>query len=327
MSAPALPDPATLGALLGPQLIGLLLNFCLFGVLTVQTYVYHLSFPNDKVQLRLLVAFVFVYELVSTIMSAIDAFNWFASGFGNLAEAVSPGLSPIYSPMGEGFIASVVQLYFCYRIWIIEPKAWWLSIFIACMSLLSGAGGIAAGVTGEIIKNFAKGASAQAAKTSIWLWLVAGAITDILVAATMSFLLLRARSSTSRRSNAMIERIVQLVVETNAATAFVAIVSIALYAGCPGKSYFLCPTFILGKLYSNTLLLTFNNRAFAARPESMIDVDDHHESLAPSAIITASRGHVAVAQEIAFTPKNSMTYEPKPRSIEPNDMRSAWSSV
>ncbi|KAJ7584815.1 hypothetical protein C8J56DRAFT_135715 [Mycena floridula] len=314
MSAPPPPD---FSDLLGPQLIGLLVNFCLFGVLTVQTYIYRLSFPNDKLRFRLFVAFVYVYEFVSTIMNGIDAFNWFAKGFGDLAAGLSPGLSPIYSPMGEGIIAAVVQLFFCYRIWSIEPRALVLSIFIACLALLSGAGGFAAGVTGEISANsFENGAALKAAQKSLWIWLVSGAVTDILVAVTMSILLLRRRSTTSQRSNDMIERIVQMTVETNAATAIVAIVSIAVFAGYPGKTYFLCPSMFLGRLYTNTLLLTFNNRAFeetrrntSYHSSARSRVTTNHDIETTGSGTTGYTGtagkkvHVNVAKEVTFEPK------------------------
>ncbi|KAF8073447.1 hypothetical protein FPV67DRAFT_747253 [Lyophyllum atratum] len=39
-----------------------------------------------------------------------------------------------------------------------------------------------------------------------------------------------------------------------------ALLSFILYAGFPGQDLFICTTFIMGKLYSNTLLVTFNNR-------------------------------------------------------------------
>ncbi|KAJ7596027.1 hypothetical protein C8J56DRAFT_1022443 [Mycena floridula] len=256
MSAPAfIPSD-----FLGSQLFGSLFNFSLYGVLAVQVYVYHLSFPEDNVKIRALVYFVILLETAQTVLNGIDAFNWFAKGFGNPLAVLNAGLSWIYTPLMDGVISLIVQLFFCYRIWVINNSALFFSIFIACLSLLQGGGAFASAAKAEMIHDYAQ--AAVAGKVSVTIWLAAGALTDVLIAAAMSYSLLRARSGASRRSNDIISRVVQLTVETNAITTIVAVVSLALYKGYPNKTYFLGPTMILGKLYSNTLLLTFNNRAY-----------------------------------------------------------------
>ncbi|KAG6888543.1 hypothetical protein C0995_007555 [Termitomyces sp. Mi166 len=69
-------------------------------------------------------------------------------------------------------------------------------------------------------------------------------------------------TNVSQQTNAIVYRIIRLTMETNALSAGIAVLSIILFAGTPNNTYFITPTLVLGKLYANTLLVTFNNRAF-----------------------------------------------------------------
>ncbi|KAG6861523.1 hypothetical protein C0995_015256, partial [Termitomyces sp. Mi166 len=74
--------------------------------------------------------------------------------------------------------------------------------------------------------------------------------------------LLRASPKVHRQTNAVVHHIIRLTMETNALSAGIAVLSVILFAGTPNNTYFITPTLVLGKLYANTLLVTFNNRAF-----------------------------------------------------------------
>ncbi|KAF8904510.1 hypothetical protein CPB85DRAFT_1317296 [Mucidula mucida] len=230
---------------IGPQLLGTFFNFSLYGVLAVQVYIYHLAFPNDNVKIKGLVYFVLAFETAQTIMNGADAFNSFARGFGNLLVAGDPGISPVYTPIMGSIIAFVVQMFFCYRIYIIRNTAWWLSAGIAVISLMQAVCGFVGGV-----------------RSMLLLWLVGDAVADVAIALSMSFFLLTSRQS--RQTYDVVAKIVTLTIETNVATSVVAIISLILYAALPTQTYFVCPTLFLGKIYSNTLLMTFNNRATVA---------------------------------------------------------------
>ncbi|KAF8977537.1 hypothetical protein BDQ17DRAFT_1183897, partial [Cyathus striatus] len=97
-------------------LIACLLNFALYGVLFVQTYIYHLTFPNDNIYVKVLVYFTFIFETAQTCMNGTDIYNWLIKGFGDLTEFAKPGLSPIYAPLMGSITALIVQYFFCYRI-------------------------------------------------------------------------------------------------------------------------------------------------------------------------------------------------------------------
>ena len=68
--------PTTLGSsflqsTLGALLIGILLSCILFGILTLQTYLYYTKFPEDRVQLKTIVRSRSAYTLPRTLTSVL----------------------------------------------------------------------------------------------------------------------------------------------------------------------------------------------------------------------------------------------------------------
>jgi len=96
-------------------------------------------------------------------------------------------------------------------------------------------------------------------KNIVSMWLGGNALTDILITGSMLFHLGRLRRDGLLDGDAL-TRIVRLPIETNLLTTTVGIVSLVMVLIYPKKEWFACPLAILGKLYSNTLLVSLNNR-------------------------------------------------------------------
>ncbi|KAI0252231.1 hypothetical protein BJV78DRAFT_362795 [Lactifluus subvellereus] len=99
----------------------------------------------------------------------------------------------------------------------------------------------------------------------LWLivqtWLISTILADMLITAMMLYYLTRRRKAGDGYfSDHALSRIVRLTIETNILTTTVAIVSLLMATIYPRNNWFTCPTAVLGKLYSNTLLVSLNNR-------------------------------------------------------------------
>ncbi|KAG6815130.1 hypothetical protein H0H93_010865 [Arthromyces matolae] len=112
--------------------------------------------------------------------------------------------------------------------------------------------------------------------TPIQLWLAGSALTDTLIAVAMTFLpdglmkLLRSRTGDYDQTDNILVRIVRLTVETNTATASIAIAVLVCLLAIPhNPSISMAPAYALGKLYSNTLLAIFNNRIYMSSKGAM----------------------------------------------------------
>ncbi|KAI0253515.1 hypothetical protein BJV78DRAFT_182743 [Lactifluus subvellereus] len=239
-----------------PILFGPMINWALYGILCVQTYVYSYNFPDDRRYLKALAYFVFLVETVQTALTGADVYYWFMAGFGDLNRLKNSNFSPIDSPTVEAIISFIVQGFFCYRIWTLNKRAWWLALIIAILSVIQAIGAAWGGIKAMTLGTYA------VVKTAQYLWLIASALADVLIAVTMMWLLRRTRGIEGRYSTYVLPRVVRLTVETNILTASVAVISFVLYVAFPNEIYYTCPTGVIGKLYSNTLFVTLNNRIY-----------------------------------------------------------------
>jgi len=248
--------PPDIAKVTAPILFGPMINWGLYGVLCVQTYVYSYNFPDDRWYLKALAYSVFLVETVQTALTGADVYFWFMAGFGNVERLKDSNFSPIDSPTIDAFISLIVQGFFCYRIWTLNKRALWICLLIAVLAIAQAVGAAWGGIQSAILGTY------SVVKPGQYLWLIPSALADILIALVLTFQLRQSGAHGGRYSDHVVPRIVRLTIETNTLTASVAVVSFVLYIAFPNEIYYTCPTGVIGKLYSNTLFVTLNNRIY-----------------------------------------------------------------
>ncbi|KAI0253504.1 hypothetical protein BJV78DRAFT_181488 [Lactifluus subvellereus] len=246
------PIPPDIVKITAPILFGPLFNWALYGVLCVQTYVYSYNFPDDRRPLKLLVCFVFLLETAQTTLTGADVYYWFMAGFGDLKSIENLRFFHIDIPILGAIISLIVQEFFCYRIWVLNKRLLWFCVVVAVLSVAQASGALWSSLKGKF----------EVIKLAVYLWFIAGVLADVLIAMAMIYLLRQRRGNENRCSSYVLPRIVRLTVETNTLTATVAIVTFVLYVVFPNEPYYVTSAGIIGKLYSNTLLVTLNNRIY-----------------------------------------------------------------
>ncbi|KAJ7451702.1 hypothetical protein FB451DRAFT_1566202, partial [Mycena latifolia] len=261
MSAPSSlpPIPPNISSLTAPLIIGELLGTYLFGVLTVQFYLYHLNFPDDPKYIKWLVYIVFLLDLAATTMSFADSYHWFAAGFGNLLAIDDIWLSAFDTPMIGAMLASIVQCFYCYRLWTLNKYTAPVCILVVLIALAQVTAGIYGAVVGHIAVTFSKAGPKVLA--AAYVVNIGAAAADVLIAVSMTILLSRSRTKHAQ-TDFIVKKIINLTVETNLLSSTLAVLTVILLVGVPNTNYFTCPSIILGKIYSNSLLLMLNNRKF-----------------------------------------------------------------
>ncbi|KAI9452374.1 hypothetical protein BJY52DRAFT_938294 [Lactarius psammicola] len=257
MSTPS-PVPLDISRATAPLLLGALFNWFLYGVLVVQVYSYHQYFPRDTGYNKILVHAVFIIGTVQTLLTGADSSYWFISGFGNFGRLQRTFLTPVDGPILNSFVSIIVRSFFCYRIWGIKrSKLWWCCV-IEALSLLQCIGNMADGILGLIHRSIV---GPHLRVYFIYIGLVSSVMADLAVTATLTCLLARAlkRESKSSMEHAL-RRILRFTVETNLASASVSGLCLVMFAAAPNDVYWFCPAVVIGKVYSNTLLASFNNR-------------------------------------------------------------------
>ncbi|KIJ23379.1 hypothetical protein M422DRAFT_195996, partial [Sphaerobolus stellatus SS14] len=114
-------------------LIGLILNWGLLEILSIQVYVYYLCFPKDNSYIKTLVYSLFCLEIAQTIILSKDSWDWFINAWGDPVRVGEFRAEWFNLPVMDGIISSAVQLFFAWRIWILG-RSWLLSGVVATVS-------------------------------------------------------------------------------------------------------------------------------------------------------------------------------------------------
>ncbi|KAI0630712.1 hypothetical protein C8Q77DRAFT_221984 [Trametes polyzona] len=244
----------------GPQLLGFFLAWGLQGVPTVQTYLYHILFPDDGLVTKTLVYGTFVYEWAQIALITQTAFEINVYHFGDLNSLTDFHNTWFRTPIMCAIISAVVQWYFCWRILAFSR----LKVLVGAMAVLvfvQMALGIAAGILLHVMHVSAVGPLPSVVTTVFIVWFTTSATVDVLIATCMTYCLLKSKSGI-HRSDALVSRLVRLTIETGVLTAAFAILNAVLFAASPQTfKVYQCVALVLPKIYVNTLLANLNNRA------------------------------------------------------------------
>ncbi|KAF8128803.1 hypothetical protein K438DRAFT_1888211 [Mycena galopus ATCC 62051] len=296
----SMPEGFEVGKLTIPIFIGTVVNWALFGALAVQVYLYFLAFPKDHRSFKSVVLFIFLAEILQTLGDSRDTVVAFGSGWGNPNSLDKVGWVWFSVPIIGSTIASVGQLFFAWRISIIGHTLY-IPVLIAAITAVQFGAGIWTGVlivrAGRFsLLNFDRLKPPVA-------WLAATAACDLVIVFATVFYMLRARqtefktptqtNSTISRTNSPISRIVRLSVETGVLCAVSAIAILVIYVVYDGNNYHLGICIWLSKVYSNSMMVIFNSRAYFghAVPQSV------------------TGPIVMVSSEIAFAPALHLSIE------------------
>ncbi|KAF8623826.1 hypothetical protein AX15_006155 [Amanita polypyramis BW_CC] len=123
---------------------GNVINFCLYGALTVQLYLYYISFPKDSRRYKVVIYLVYLFETVYTVVLAYDMGRLLLNP--NSCANCIPMLAV---PICGGAVAILTQGMFAYRIGIIARLKLlsWSIIIVIVLQLIITATLIGRGVS------------------------------------------------------------------------------------------------------------------------------------------------------------------------------------
>jgi len=241
---------------------------------------------------------VFLLEILQTALSGADLYYWFASGFGNFEHLTSPYATVFDVPMIGSVVSLTVQFFFMYRILVLSKKeSWWLCVLIFLSSIVGAIAAFSGGVYTHVRGKFATG---RILKMLALTWLTGNTISDLLIAAAMVYYLAKRRVREEYASSHALVSIVRLTVETNIITTTVSVASLLIVSLYPDKNWFFCPTAVLGKIYSNTLLVSLNNR-IAIRESSVSHTGERIVRCPAGSFPTNSYRSEATTTEMSLT--------------------------
>ncbi|TFK39302.1 hypothetical protein BDQ12DRAFT_587558, partial [Crucibulum laeve] len=243
-------------------LVGYLLNWGLYGVLSVQVCIYYAAFPDDKTGTKSLVYGTYILETIQTVLVTHDAFHALVIGFGNLDCLTRTNFTWLTAGVMAGLIACIVQIFYAYRIYVFS-KSKIMAAFITLMALTQCSAGIVAGSLAAVVSNWTM-LTFKSVRIASGIWTAVSAACDVVIAICMSYqasIFLSRRKSILKSTQTLLTRIIKLVIGTGIFTALVAILSLVLFEATHLRgALFSTPGLILAKFYSNSMMVILNSR-------------------------------------------------------------------
>ncbi|KZV73579.1 hypothetical protein PENSPDRAFT_682710 [Peniophora sp. CONT] len=262
-SAPARALPP-LDDTLGALYIGVLVSALLYGVSFLQTAYYLFSARGDSLGLKLLVGVICALDTVHQGMITHAAYIYLVTNFmnPNMLDAVVWTL--IAEVVINALLALFVQLFFVWRIYTLSDKRFWLTAPLAvlsiakfCMAVLW----VGIGTHMHTWVDLLKLEDISQAITVITL------VTDGSIAAALIFLLYASRSGSKCLSSL---ELMKYTMNTGVLTGIDTLCLVITYAARPNTLISIAFFFVLGRLYSNSLLATLNARASRSSLQTMV---------------------------------------------------------
>ncbi|KAH9464776.1 hypothetical protein Pst134EB_004288 [Puccinia striiformis f. sp. tritici] len=220
-----------------------------------QVYTYFSNFKNDRPIYRYSVIGLFVLDVLHTAFSQVTLWQWFVAHYGEPAAVVKAPWSFAMSPVMCGLAAFVVQIFYAHRVYLLSNRRIIVPGFIGFGALFQLVW--ASGATAKVFQiQFFQGF--QVWTYGVACWLGGAAVTDLLITASLVWILLNSKRGI-RRTNNIIDRLISLTIETNGLTFTVAVLDLVLFSAFKDASH-VAPHLCLVKLYINSFLVTLNSR-------------------------------------------------------------------
>ncbi|TFK97438.1 hypothetical protein BDV98DRAFT_574472 [Pterulicium gracile] len=243
---------------LGPFLAGLAVQMFMMGVLSLQCWTYFSDgmAANDTRWHKSLVGVMFATGAFQTGTNFDILYDTFVSGYGRIEHWDKYNWTFTYEPGFTASIALIAQVFFIHRCFVVS-RSFVLVAFSGTAAAVAFGAGIAVSVGAAEVKYYTR---VDLVLVQVTIWLVATATTDLLISAALIVKLRNARTS-FRSKERMLSRMIRVTFETATLTSLIAIVDLIFYAGFgKGNSVHLFFQFIIGKMYSHSVMVTLLSR-------------------------------------------------------------------
>ncbi|KIK62688.1 hypothetical protein GYMLUDRAFT_41600 [Collybiopsis luxurians FD-317 M1] len=246
------PDPKLV---LGPFLLGVMLNIGMEGALIVQFWHYWETFRTDKTWIRLFVLYLFILETFNTGFGIAIVWEPLMSQYATPAALT---FFPTYLP-AQPFVTSLIstpmQIFVAWRIYV-NTRSIWMPLAISVCAIGSIAGAYWTGVTVILVKTYLR--KVEINHPGI-VWSSFTTAADCFMTMALTFIMLRNRRK-SPHSVHSTTRAIQVTIQTGVLTAIFAILDVVLFVTQTENTINFVWDFGLSKLYTNILIATFNAR-------------------------------------------------------------------
>jgi len=258
MSATPAPLP-DLSKSYGAAMIGLLVTCFLSGIMTLQCHLYFQRAQKDRLPLKILVGTVWVIDMVHLFGISFFVYHYVIANWGNRAILTESTWTLGLEEMLNTWITFIVQMFFIHRVNVLSKYNRWTLIPLYLLAFIQLGFGTGGGIKSMLPQTVGHLASTR------WraaIWLISGAVNDILIAAILCYYLWSQRTVMSQR---LVDQLIAYSINTGLLTSVLAFIDIGCFIAMPGNYIHLAFNFALGRIYTNSLLASLNMREHIRR--------------------------------------------------------------
>ncbi|KAF9243170.1 hypothetical protein BU15DRAFT_43310, partial [Melanogaster broomeanus] len=238
--------------------LGYALSILLYGILIVQTFVYHTRFSKDPKWIRIFVWILFGLETLSFAFALYEMLQ--GASLHCLSCIPLSWISDTWSFEAistlTGLISFMAHVFYCWRIRVMG-RSWYIPIFVIMISLL---------------QCILLGLRSMVVFLSINVtWMIANFVCDLIITIeTTRLLFLRGAASSFKDTHGLVTKLIRLTFETAAATTAAMLLQFLLFWFGQGVIDISIDGFTKGVGYANCLLATLNARLIISNDSTRV---------------------------------------------------------
>jgi len=244
---------------LGALEIGYTISTALFGVTTVQTYLYYDQFPDDPRETKTLVAVVWLLELAHEMSLSQGLYQQIIADYGQPEKLLKLPLGFVICLVFGACICLIVQCFFAHRVWVVTKKK---VIPIICLILSSLRFISTVLLAVEMIEMVILPRCEDKWEWLITFILVDGACVDVLIAASLCYNLIQRRHDAfTVHTLRLLDRLILWTIQTGLITSLAAVAMTICFLTMKSNFIWIGVYVFLARLFANSLLATLNSRS------------------------------------------------------------------
>ncbi|KAI0710831.1 hypothetical protein C8Q76DRAFT_798357 [Earliella scabrosa] len=249
---------AALDQTMGALLMGTVTAGILYGVSCSQVFYYYTRYLTDPVGVKTLVAAVWLSDTTHQALIIQSVYSYLITEYGNAAALRIPNVAIIIEVMFNAITQILVQSFFAHRIWKLSGRKIYLVAPVAALALAEFIASVLYVVRAFRVRDFEKigGPGVKALSICMIAFAAAG---DIFIAGILCTILHSSKTGFSR-SNTLINKLMVFAINTGLLTSVCACASLITFWVYPNTFVYICFYFLMGRLYSNSLMATLNAR-------------------------------------------------------------------
>ncbi|KAJ7786682.1 hypothetical protein B0H14DRAFT_3893633, partial [Mycena olivaceomarginata] len=303
---------------MGASLIGTIISIFLYGVTSLQTFLYFQMYSQkDTWSLKGLVFLLWLFETAHSALACSFIFRLLILNFGDFAALEVAAVSDEMVQLMLAFIIFIVHCFYVHRLWMFTRNIF-LTAIVVVLIFCHFAFELVSLAVVIIFPDF----SDFHHKTIPYFTaaMVLAVVSDSIIAITMT-LYLKQKQNTIRRTNTLLNRLVGYIISSGVLTSLADILVLATFLAMPDNLVYIGILDFVGNIYANSMLAMLNARdslrSGLGAGETVIDMN-----LSRTPANTASVSDPSV---ILFKNRTGTTGQSTTEYGDPNQMLSkAW---